>query len=123
MTAFFKAFVYAWSGICEAFARQRNMRIHGLLSILAVLISIFLKMSAVEWAILSLTLALVMTTEMLNSAIESTLDFISLEIHPQIKLAKDMAAGSVLIASLFAIAVGVALWGNKITALLRQLNN
>jgi len=123
MPAFFKAFVYAWSGICHALKTQRNMKVHALMSIFAVLLSWVLNLNSLEWGLLCLTLGMVICAEMLNSALEYTLDLISLEQQPQIKHAKDMAAGAVLIVSIIAAIMGLILWGNKIYLLISRLVN
>lgn len=114
LKAFFRAFGYAWEGLSYALATQRNMKVHVVMSALAVAISLFLGLEALEWAVLCLTLALVISLEMVNTAIEAGMDSISTEPHPQIKIAKDVAAGAVLVAAALALLVGACLWGPKL---------
>lgn len=114
MRPFLKGFSYAWAGLRFAFVTQRNMRIHCLMALLAMLISGLLGLNSSEWAILLLTLALVLSAEIFNTALEITLDLISQENHPQIKDAKDLAAGAVLLCALFALGVGACLWGKHL---------
>lgn len=116
--AFFRAFGYAWEGVVFAFASQRNMKVHALMSCCAILISIVLNLSSLEWAVLFLTLALVISLEMVNTAIEAGMDSISTELDPKIKIAKDVAAGAVFISAFFALGVGACLWIPKLNLLM-----
>lgn len=117
--AFLKGFVFAWAGIRYGITTQRNMKVHFVCTILAILISFWLGMSATEWAVLFLTLSGVMTCEMVNTALETTLDLISLEQHPLIRIAKDVSAGAVLIQAVFSLLIGICLWGPKLLKLLQ----
>ena len=118
MLRFYKAFVqgfrYAIAGLIYTLRTQRNMRVHVLMACLACMISGWLKLQPTEWAILFLTLALVMALEMVNTALETTLNLISEDFHPQIKIGKDVAAGAVFIVAIFALGVGAALWLPKL---------
>lgn len=118
MRHFLASFGWAWAGICAAFATQRNLRVHVLAALMASGLSLVLGISRLEWALLVLTMALVVVAEMLNTALEATLDLISRERHPQIKFAKDVAAGAVLLAALAAVLVGLLIWGPYLRALL-----
>ena len=113
-----KGFGYASHGIKVAFQTQQNMRVHGLIGLLAIALSYGLGLEALEWAILFLAMGLVVALEMLNTALEVTLDFISREQHPEIGLAKDIAAGAVLWAALCCVFVGMSLWGERLGLLL-----
>lgn len=119
MKAFLRGFIYAWRGLRYALTTQRNMKVHLLCTLLAVGISAALQISRLEWMLLCLTLALVMTLEMVNTALEATLDLISREHHPEIGIAKDVAAGAVLIAALFSLCIGALLWGPRLWELLQ----
>ncbi|MDB9312172.1 diacylglycerol kinase family protein [Spirulina sp. CS-785/01] len=100
------SFKYAWAGVCYAFATQRNFRIHTGVAVLAVSLGLFLQVSAVEMAVVGLTCALVMVLELLNTALESVVDLtVQKAYHELAKIAKDCAAGAVLIAAIAAIFV------------------
>jgi diacylglycerol kinase len=114
MKAFFKGFVCAGRGLWYGLSTQRNLQVHAAATAVACLISAWLGLSAVEWALILLTCALVWTAELLNTALELTLDRISRAQDPQIGLAKDVAAGAVLAAAIFAVGVAVCLWLPKI---------
>lgn len=115
---FIKGFGYACNGIKVAFQTQQNMRVHGFIALLAIGLSYGLGLHALEWAILFLAIGLIVALEMLNTALEVTLDFISREQHPQIGIAKDVAAGAVLWAALCCVFVGMGLWGERLGLLL-----
>ena len=92
-----------------AFLTQRNFRIHTIIGTLAVSLGLFLKVSAVEMALVTLTCAMVMVLELLNTAIESVVDLtVKQTYHELAKIAKDCAAGAVLISAI--AAVFVAMW-------------
>jgi undecaprenol kinase len=117
LLAFFKGFKWAGSGLFYALQTQRNMQVHLAATLLASGLSFWLKLSRLEWLLLLLTFALVWMAEMVNTALEATLDHLAPEIHPQVKIAKDVAAGAVLVASLFAILIGILLWGPRLLRL------
>ena len=100
------SFKYAWAGVYYAFATQRNFRIHTVISILVIGLGIYLQITPVEMAIVSLTSALVIVLELLNTAIESVVDLtVKQSYHELAKIAKDCAAGAVLIAAIAAVIV------------------
>ena len=102
----FLSFKYAWAGVSYAFATQRNFRIHTAIATLAISLGLFLHISAVEMAIISVTCAIVMVLELLNTAIESVVDLtVKQTYHELAKIAKDCAAGAVLISAIAAILV------------------
>lgn len=102
-----RSFVYAFRGIGFLFRTQANARIHLLAMVLVSLLSAWLGISAVEWCLVLLCMALVLGTEAINSALESLTDLASPDFHPLAGRAKDLAAGAVLIAAIFSALV----WG------------
>ncbi|HEA46859.1 MAG TPA: phosphatase PAP2 family protein [bacterium] len=106
--SFLESFNSAAEGILYVLKTQRNMRIHFLIAIIILVGSLFLRppLSPVELIILSLTIALVLITEMINTAVEKTIDLMSDTYHPLARIAKDITAGTVLIVSVVAIVVG-----------------
>jgi diacylglycerol kinase (ATP) len=102
----FVSFKYAWCGIGYAFQTQRNFRIHVCVGILAIGLGILLRLQAVEMAVIGLTSGLVLVMELLNTAIESVVDLtVKQNYHELAKIAKDCAAGAVLVSSLAAVLV------------------
>jgi len=111
------SFGYAGAGIGYLLRSQRNARIHLVLAVAAILLALWLKISAVEWAVLGLTIGLVFIAEAFNTAIESTIDLLSPDVHPLAKIAKDTAAGGVLLAAVTALVVGAFLFLPPLLAL------
>ncbi|BAB77794.1 diacylglycerol kinase family protein [Anabaena sp. FACHB-709] len=104
------SFKYAWAGITYSFQTQRNFRIHVSVCTLAIALSIFLHLQAVEIAIISITSGLVLVMELLNTAIESLVDLtVKQTYHELAKIAKDCAAGAVLVSALVAVLVAATL--------------
>src|SRR5699024_11972773 len=84
------SFNYAVSGIMASIKSERNMRIHYTVAILVIIISLFFDFTRAEFLILLLSISLVLTLELINTAIESTIDMITKEYHPLAKVAKDI---------------------------------
>lgn len=100
------SFKYAWAGLFYAFQTQRNFRIHTFIGIIAICLSVLLKLQPVETAVIGLTIGLVMAMEVLNTAIESVVDLtVKQTYHDLAKIAKDCAAGAVLISAVVALMV------------------
>lgn len=100
------SFRYAWAGISYAFRTQRNFRLHTVIASLAVILGVGLGVSLTELAIVALTCALVMVLELLNTALESVVDLtVQQNYHELAKIAKDCAAGAVLVAAIASILV------------------
>lgn len=104
------SFKYAWAGLHYAFTTQRNFRIHTVIGTLAISLGIFLHLRAVEVAVICLTSGLVLALELLNTAIESVVDLtVKQSYHELAKIAKDCAAGAVLISAIAAVFVAGSL--------------
>ncbi|MEM8543388.1 MAG: diacylglycerol kinase family protein [Cyanobacteria bacterium P01_H01_bin.119] len=106
----FVSFKYAGEGIVYAFRTQRNFRIHSSIAALVLTLAWVLHLSRVEIAILCLTISAVLTLELINTALESVVDLtVQQTYHELAKIAKDCAAGAVLIAALTSVAVALCL--------------
>lgn len=102
----FLSFKYAWAGVRYAFITQRNFRIHTLIGTLAVSLGIFLEIQAMEMAVIVMTCAMVMVLELINTALEAVVDLtVKQTYHELAKIAKDCAAGAVLISAIAAVMV------------------
>jgi diacylglycerol kinase (ATP) len=102
----FVSFKYAWAGITYAFQTQRNFRIHVAVCALAIGLSVFLQLETVQVSIIAITSGLVLTLELVNTAIESIVDLtVKQSYHELAKVAKDCAAGAVLVSALVALLV------------------
>jgi diacylglycerol kinase (ATP) len=93
----------AIEGIIYAVKTQRHMQYHLFAALTVLVVSLLLNISRSDFILLCMAIILVLVTEMLNTAIEVTVDMISEEFHPRAKIAKDIAAGVVLIASIGAL--------------------
>jgi diacylglycerol kinase (ATP) len=100
------SFKYAWAGITYSFRSQRNFRIHTAIAISVISLGTFLQVSSTQLAIITLTCAMVMVLELLNTAIESVVDLaVKQTYHELAKIAKDCAAGAVLLSAVAAVLV------------------
>lgn len=114
------SFKYAWCGISYAFQTQRNFRIHVGVGTLAISLGIFLHLTPVEMAVIGLTSGLVLVMELLNTAIESVVDLtVKQSYHELAKIAKDCAAGAVLVSAMAAVLVAGALLLPPLLTLIR----
>jgi diacylglycerol kinase len=104
------SFAYAGAGIGYLLRSQRNARIHLALTVVAIVLALWLEISTVEWAVMSLTICLVFLAEAFNTAIEATIDLLSPDVHPLARIAKDTAAGGVLLAAVTALVVAAFLF-------------
>lgn len=107
----FNSFHHAWDGLRYVVHTQRNARIHLAALILAVGLGIVVGLSRLEWVILALVIGAVLVAEWFNTAIEATIDLITMQYHPLAKVAKDAAAAGVLVMALVAIVVGILMLG------------
>lgn len=116
---FYQSLKIAVYGIRTAVREESNMRLHLLFIVLVLIAGILLHLNVNEWLWISLAVALVVFGEMVNSIIERIVDLIvGQSFHPQAKIIKDMAAGAVLVYAVFAIIVGVLIFGPKLLQLL-----
>lgn len=113
-----KSFINAVSGIKYFFRNERNGKLQLIIAFLVFIIGLILSVSMIEWLIIILFTAIVISMEMLNSALEKICDKISPELDPQIKIIKDMAAGAVLWCSIISSAAGMIIFVPKIIELI-----
>lgn len=109
-----ESFNFAFEGIIYALKTQRNMRIHFSVSIIVLIMSLFFDLSRTEILILFLTISVVIIAEMINTSIEATIDLITDRYHLFAKIAKNVAAGAVLIAAINSILVAYLIFFHRI---------
>ncbi len=112
-TSFIKGFDFAWQGILWNALNERNMRIHLFVTILVLVLGMIFQLALIEWLILLFFIALIPALELVNSAIESTCDVLRDELklnYKATKLPRDLAAGAVLWATIFAIFTGIVIF-------------
>lgn len=100
-----RAFSCAAHGISHAFATQRNMKIHAVVALLAIVLGVVLHIEAWGWAAIAVCIGLVFAFECMNTAIEAVVDLVSPAYSELAKHAKDCAAGAVLVCALGAVVV------------------
>ena len=114
-----KPFGYAWHGIRYCFTTQLNFRIHLLVLLIVILLGSIIKLSAIEWLFIIGCSVLVLTLELVNTAIEYLCDTITRDNHPVIKIVKDISAAAVLIAVVGSVLSGSIIFFPKILDLFR----
>lgn len=108
------SFNYAIDGLLYCVRTQRNMRIHLAIAVLVLLAAGITKVSALEATVLLLAIAMVISAEMINTAIETVVDLIRSTYHPLAAIAKNVAAGAVLVASIIAAAIGYLIFHDNL---------
>lgn len=106
-----KSLGYAIAGCLYMLRRQKNVRIQAIASIAVLLLALWLGVSALEWSLLILTVAMVWITEFINAAIEAAVNLSTPDLHPMAKVAKDVAAAAVLLGVLASVIVGCLILG------------
>ena len=104
---FVMGFVFAGRGLLYALRTQRNVRVHAALAVLAVALGIALRLSAVEFALVFVAITGVFIAEMFNTVIEACVDLITDTYHPLARVAKDVAAGAVLLSAILAVVIAL----------------
>ncbi|WP_347862727.1 diacylglycerol kinase family protein [Salimicrobium sp. PL1-032A] len=107
-------FRFALSGLSGMIREERNLKIHLGASVLVVVTGFIFTVSVVEWAILLLTIALVLSLEVMNAVVERVMDFIHPDYHQKVKVIKDAAAGAVLIAAIMAVLIAIVIFVPKL---------
>ena len=113
------SFKYAFNGLKILLREEHNFRIHIVLGLAVIILAIALDINSIEWSIIILSIALVVTVETINSAIENMADFLTLENNNHIKKIKDLSAGAVLVSSLSSLIIGLPIFIPKLTSLLK----
>ena len=111
------SFRYAFAGIGAAIKRERNFQIHLLASGLVIGFSVFLSISKIEWLFVFAAIGGVLSLELVNSAVERVVDLVTEEYHPLAKLAKDFAAGAVLVYAIMTAGIGWIIFMPKLIQL------
>jgi diacylglycerol kinase (ATP) len=111
----FQSFNYAIDGLIYVLRSQRNMRIHFFVAALVLAVSLVTGVSGIEFMLLIFAISMVMAAELMNTAIESVIDFTSTSFDPMAKIAKDVAAAAVLVTSLAAAVIAYLIFYPKLT--------
>jgi diacylglycerol kinase (ATP) len=109
-----ESFNFAFEGIIHVLRTQRNMRIHFAIATVVLIAAVWTGVDRIELIALLLAISFVLIAEMINSALEAGIDVATTSFDPLAKLAKDIAAGAVLVATVNAVAIGYLVFSEKI---------
>lgn len=106
----FESFRYAALGLVHGFRYERNLRIHGFIALLVLIFAMSCGVTRGELAVLLLVIGVVLAAELFNTAVERVVDLVTADYHPLAGLAKNLAAGAVLIVSITAALIGIVIF-------------
>ena len=112
------AFACARNGVVHAWRTQRNMRIHTVVAVLAVILGFVLRIDAASWCVVVICIALVFAAECFNTALEAVVDLVTDQYHELARIAKDCAAGAVYLCAFGSVIVGCIVYIPALMALL-----
>lgn len=114
-----ESFSHAGNGIVQAFKTENNIKLHCLFALLSIAAGIVLKISVTEWLIITIVIGFVVVSELLNTAIEYTVDMVCGDTYNELaKYSKDIAAGATLLAAITASIVGAIIFFPKVLELI-----
>lgn len=105
-----RSFSYAWKGIIFAVKHEKNFQVEVTVGAFIIAAMLILPLSGLERALIIFSVALVLALELANTALEKVMDLLKPRIHPYVRVIKDMMAGAVLLTSLAAVAIGIAIF-------------
>ena len=108
------SFKYAFNGLAEAWKKEQNIKIHVLIMIFVIIAGFLLKISIAEWIVCLILFAMVISLELINTAIEITVDITMPKINERAKFAKDISAGAVLFSAIISAIIGIIIFLPKI---------
>jgi len=102
-----KSFRHALRGLRHTLFFHQNLRVHVVVAVLAVALGLLLKIPAIEWAVVAAAIFFVLVAEMVNTALEEIVNLVKEDHSERARVAKDVAAGMVLLATVFAVVIGL----------------
>lgn len=116
---FLNSFIYPIKGLKYAYRNEQNLAVDVGVALIVIIAGFVFKLNASEWAVVSLTVGLVISLELVNTAIEAVVDLVTEEYHPLAKVAKDTSAAAVFIMAIVAIVIGLIIFLPKVIMLIR----
>ncbi len=116
-----QSFRYAFAGWWFVIRTQRNAWIHAIATLIVILLSFWLHLKLIEWAVIFIAIALVWTAEFLNTAMEALVDLASPNHHQLARICKDVGAAAVLIAALSSVLIGLFILGPHIWQKIQEI--
>ncbi len=107
---FLKSFKYSIEGLTYAYKYEQSMLIHVIATIGVITANILFKISSFEWLVTLLSIGMVLSAELINTAIEAVVDLVTLEIHPLAKIAKDCGSAATFVLAMMAAAIGCVVY-------------
>lgn len=114
----YKSFGYAFEGIFTGIRKERNMKIHCFVMLCVIAAGCLFRISALEWCVCFILFGLILSLELVNTAVEAVVDLVTEERKPLAKIAKDTAAGAVLVAAIMAAASGLVIFVPKLMSII-----
>jgi|SRR5574344_580005 diacylglycerol kinase len=111
---FFKSFKYSFDGLVYAYKNEQSMLVHLLGTILAIIMGIVCQINLLEWGLIGIALGVVLAAELINTAIEATVDMITIEINPLAKIAKDCGSAATFILTVITIILCAIIYAHHI---------
>lgn len=108
---FFKSVKYSIEGLYYAYRYEQSLWLHGLVTILAIIMGFIFKISFSEWAIIFIALGAILALELINTAIEAAVDLTTTKIHPLAKIAKDCGSAASFVMSIVSIVISMFVFG------------
>lgn len=121
MKTFLRSFRFAFRGAVQFFSKQRNAKIQTVMGIAAISLGFIVSITPYQWLLVLFCIGLVISLEMINSAIEIFCDMVTTDFHPKIKIIKDVAAGAVLVAAIASLIIGLIIFIPALTNFLNTL--
>lgn len=116
---FISALKNSFNGIKYVFTTQRNLKIQLVIGVIAILAGFILKISILEWTIITAIIFMVFFSELLNTVVETIVDMITIEYNENAKIAKDIAAGAVTLVSMASVIIGLLIFLPKILEIMK----
>ena len=114
---FLNSIKYSVDGLVNAYKNEQSLWLHAMCTILIVILGFALQISFIQWAIIVIALVVVLAVELLNTAIEATVDLVTKEIHPLAKIAKDCGSAAAFVSSIMVFIICCFIFIPKIIAL------
>lgn len=118
---FLRSFAYSIDGLKYAYKYEQSMLIHVIVTVAVIIINIVFKVTSMEWLITFLAIGMVLSSELINTAIEAVVDLVTLEIHPLAKIAKDCGSAATFVLAMMAAVVGVIVYFPYIMNIIGEL--
>ena len=114
---FLNSIKYSVDGLVNAYQNEQSLWLHAMCTIIIVILGFALQISFIQWAIIVIALVIVLAVELLNTAIEATVDLVTKEIHPLAKVAKDCGSAAAFVSSIMVFIICCFIFIPKIIAI------